>query len=216
MLFLEIQRTENFHDFALDGTFLVARNILYCLLGQGRSAEGAVESDKQVHHCLAGAQPVYAVVLLKALVFNGNRRIRQIFGHGLVIGPDTIGAAMQRLQFLPLACFVFIKYHRALGHGDLRNIHMGIGDNTRCQIHAEDGGKNHTGAQHNQNQRFDDPSYGRPALSSGRPALLRLCILTVPARFRMLGMTLLLHAENLLFIVFILFFSCWRQPKSRQ
>ena len=178
----KIKGAEDLRDLALDGAFLVAGDVLDRLLCQGGTAEGVVRiMDKQVNDGRGRAPPVHAVVLQKAFVLDGDGRQGQIFRHGVVIGPDTVLAAVQRFQFLPLAFAVFIENHGALGHGDLGNIHMGVRNDTGRDINRKDPGKNNAGADEDQEQRFDDKTDRQPPFLPGVPALPVRCILTAPA-----------------------------------
>ena len=56
------------------------------------------------HRRIQRAAPVYALVLFKALVLTGNRRVNQVLRDILVVHPDTVFFPVQTVQFHIFTC----------------------------------------------------------------------------------------------------------------
>ena len=93
VLLLKLQGTEDLHDLSFHGDLIVAGHVLDQLLGQGRAALDAPAGEHQADG-LGRADPVHAVVLVKALVLNGHGGILQILGDLIRGDPHAVFLAV--------------------------------------------------------------------------------------------------------------------------
>ena len=110
----QLQRAENFHQLAAHGHLVAPGNVFDELLGNGRAARLAL-TEEHLDARLHGRKPVDALMILKALVLDGNAGMNQVFGDILILDPCAVRAAVELAQdhILP-GLRVFIVDHGRL------------------------------------------------------------------------------------------------------
>ena len=100
VLLLELGGLEDLYQLALHGDFLVAGEVLYELLGDGGAAEGVVAAGEHGEHGTDGAVPVHALVLIEAVVLDGDEGLDEVVGDVLEVDPDAVFGAVERGELL--------------------------------------------------------------------------------------------------------------------
>ena len=165
VIFLQFQSGEDLQNFTFDRYVIVFCNILYQLLGEGRTAEGISHADKHIHKSSGRAIPVHTVVLVEAMVLHCHHGVDQVLRNVLVVHPLAVFRTHQGLQFHQLSIFL-IGNHRVFVEGIRRQIQCGLWDDDRLDIHrgiASHKRPGHDAQQQQSAQHFADAQgYGRP------------------------------------------------------
>ena len=101
-------RPENLHHLSLHGDALFIGGVFHQLLGDGGAAKLGVTAEKHIGTGFDSGNPVNALVLVKALVFNGNRGIYQRLRNFIPSSRLTIGGSVNLLEQLNIAVTVYI------------------------------------------------------------------------------------------------------------
>ena len=100
VLLLELQRAEDFTQLALDRHLVASGQVFDELLRDCRAAEVRLHLGEHLDEGAGGTVPVYALVLVKALVLNGDEGVLHIFGDILIIDPDALILPGERDELL--------------------------------------------------------------------------------------------------------------------
>ena len=178
IVFLHRHGAEDLLHLAVDGDVVVVRKVLDELLRDGGRAVGGIAAD-EVAHRGEGADPVDAVVLHEALVFNGDRRVYEVLRNVGVAEPDAVLRGIELLQLAILAGLaVLIVDDRGLRERDVVErevfrVLVGLRDDVGLQVagelrqedragdHADDRGRHrddHRDQQHLSENIKDDPA----------------------------------------------------------
>ena len=103
----QLKRTENLAQFALDRDLFLARQVFDELLGDRRAAIGIVVGE-ELQKSAACTVPVHALVLVKALILNGDKGLLHIPGNVVIVDPLAVLAGGQGGHLLPVAVAVLI------------------------------------------------------------------------------------------------------------
>ena len=109
VLLLELQRLEDLQQLALHGDVVLLGGVLDELLRDGRAAEVVLHAEEHVHKRARGAVPVDALVLIKALVLDGDGRVLDVLRDVLIVDPDAVFGARELHHLLPRAALVLIE-----------------------------------------------------------------------------------------------------------
>ena len=104
----QLQRAEYLAQLALDGDLALAGQVLDELLGDGGAAVAGLHLGEHLDEGGGGAEPVYALVLIKALVLDGHQGLLHVFGNVLIVDPDALGLVGQGDQLLIFAGGVLV------------------------------------------------------------------------------------------------------------
>jgi len=85
---------------SLDGALVAAGLVFDELLRDGRAAERIARAEEHVHESAGRPVPVDAVVLVEALVLDGDDRLLDILRDVLVVDPDTVLVALEGDELL--------------------------------------------------------------------------------------------------------------------
>ena len=105
----KFKRLEDLQQLALDGDVVLLREVLDELLRDGGAAEVVAHGEEHVHERAGGAVPVHALVLVKALILNGDGRVLHVLRDVLIIDPDAVFRAGEGHELLPVAGAVLIQ-----------------------------------------------------------------------------------------------------------
>ena len=108
IFFLKLQRAEYLRQLSHDGDFVLAGEVLYELLGDGGAAVVVLHGGEHLHERAGGTVPVDALMLVKALVLDGDERLFHIPRDVLVVDPDAVLLSRERHQLLPVAPGVLV------------------------------------------------------------------------------------------------------------
>ena len=108
VLLFQHLRTENLHDLTLHGDTLFICGIFDQLLGNGGAAELGITAKEHIGAGLHGCDPVHTLVLIEALVLNGNGGIDQRLGNLIPGGRLTVRGGINLLKQLNIAFVVHI------------------------------------------------------------------------------------------------------------
>ena len=99
MRFFKFQRAVDLDQLAADGHFPFSGSVFDELLRNGR-ATGFTLSEEHFKASTHRCDPVYALVLFKALVFNSNAGVNEVFGNIVIFNECAVRAAVDGLQDL--------------------------------------------------------------------------------------------------------------------
>ena len=148
---LELLRPEDLFDLSLDGDGVIARDVLDELLGDRRAAEGGAGAKEHIGAGLDGGDPVHALMLIEALVLDGDGGMHQILGNFLDICPTAVGIGIDLLIKPDLALRVHIMDERGLIQAEILLIKGDAWDDVLLQIVAR--GAHQHEAAHNTHQK---------------------------------------------------------------
>ena len=99
VLLLEVQRLEYLQKLSLHGDIILLGEVLDKLLGYRRAAEGGAAGE-HIKCSVRRAEPVNALMRVKALVLNGDERILHVLRDLIPVHPDAVFAAADGRQLL--------------------------------------------------------------------------------------------------------------------
>ena len=118
-ILFQSQRLEDLIDLTFDRFVIVSGQVFDQLLGDGRTTTAVIAGDKALN-CTKGAEPVYTMMRIEALVFDGDNCFLQIFGDLVQRYPLPVDVSFQSLIY-----FVLVRVWI-----------FGINDGSLCQILA--------------------------------------------------------------------------------
>ncbi len=152
VLLLQLQRAEDLGQLALDRDLVLAGQVLDELLGDGGAAGAGLHAGEHLHEGTGGAVPVHALVLVEALVLDGDQRLLHIFGDLVDIRPDALVVAHQGLELLPLAGGVLVPDGAGLGELVVLQRQVHVRGQEVLHIVGEDAGEQEPRDQQNQQE----------------------------------------------------------------
>ena len=99
VLLLEVQRLEYLQKLSLHGDVVLLGEVFDKLLGYRRAAEGGTAGE-HIKCSVRRAEPVNALMRVKALVLNGDERILHVLRDLIPVHPDAVFAAADGRQLL--------------------------------------------------------------------------------------------------------------------
>ena len=108
VLLLKPQRGEYLRELALDRDLFLTGQVLYELLGDGRAAVAALAAGEDRDERAGGAVPVNALMLIEALVLDGDQRLFHVPRDLVIVDPDAVLLAGERGELAPLTDGVLI------------------------------------------------------------------------------------------------------------
>ena len=106
---LEFERLEDLEQLALHGDIVLLGEVFDELLRDGRAAEVVFHRQEHVDERARRAVPVHALVLIKALVLDGDGRMLHILGDVGIVDPDAVFRTREIREVLPVAVGVLIQ-----------------------------------------------------------------------------------------------------------
>ena len=172
VVLLELQCPEDLPHLAVDGVAVVAGHVLEHLLGQGGAAVCGLGPDEEVRRGAKSALPVHALVLEEPVVLDGHGGLRQGRGHLVIVHPDAVLVAVDRLVLHPLpGLLVLIIDDGAQVHGIVVGVDVQRRGQGGLYVHHKEPDQHGCGAEPYQQQRSrheDDPP-----CDTSRPFFLR-------------------------------------------
>ena len=152
----EIESAENLHELSLHGDVVFRSDVFDELLRDRRAAEVVFHAEEHVDERARRAVPVHALVVIEALVLDGDRRLFQIRRQLVVIDPDAVLVRCQHRELYGLAV-VIVRPDRTRERDGVvleRDVQIGcevilyiVGENAREEQPAEQ--------QHEQHREHD-------------------------------------------------------------
>ena len=102
VLLMHAQRAEDLKDLAADRDLVLPRHVLDHLLRDGGRAAGVVAHERVVH-AARRALPVHALMLVEALVLDGDERLHDVVRDLLVVDERAVLDAVELRQLHPLS-----------------------------------------------------------------------------------------------------------------
>ena len=106
---LEFERLEDLEQLALHGDIVLLGEVFDELLRDGRAAEVVFHRQEHVDKRPRRAVPVHALVLIKALVLDGDGRMLHVLGNVGIVDPDAVFRTREIREVLPVAVGVLIQ-----------------------------------------------------------------------------------------------------------
>ena len=142
---------EDLHDLSLNGHAVLTGVIFNKLLGDGRTTELAVAAHKHIDAGLHGGDPVHTLMLVEALIFDGDGSIDQILGNLIQRCPLTIHGSIEPLQQNDVAVGIQTIDKRSLIKVcDIQLIILGLQKYLILQIIAQNTHEDKSAYQHDQ------------------------------------------------------------------
>ena len=201
VLLFQLQRPVDLRHLAFDGGLVVAGDVFDKLLGDGRPALYAAAGDG-AEHSPGGALPIHALVLVKALVLDGHRRIPQALRDLVACKEDAVLTIIQGLIQLVFPRVGILGVHLG-GQGQVigGQIHLHLVLHSAVNVHGEQNGeKNYRQQQHRKDGPHNEPRLAPPGLYLPGGSL---------------GMTLSLDLVQLILSGFFYFFGALLQLVSQ-
>ena len=153
---LKLQSAENFGQLSRDGDLVFAGEVFQELLGDGGAAVARLHAGKHFDKCTGGAVPVYALVLIEALVLNGDQRLLHVFGDVLILHPDAPLIPADGNSFLPFSGKILVPNGTGFAQLIIFQGNVQIRRETGFDIVGKNTGEECARHQQNQKKRTDD------------------------------------------------------------
>ena len=108
VLLLKLKRGEYLGELALDRDLFLTGQVLYELLGDGRAAVAALAAGEDRDERTGRTVPVNALVLIEALILDGDQRLFHVPRDLVIVDPDAVLLAGERGELAPLTDGVLI------------------------------------------------------------------------------------------------------------
>ena len=102
----EIESAEDLHELSLHGDVVFRSDVFDELLRDRRAAEVVFHAEEHVDERARRAVPVHALVVIEALVLDGDRRLFEIRRQLVVIDPDAVLVRCQHRKLYGLAVVI--------------------------------------------------------------------------------------------------------------
>ena len=152
---LQLQRLEDLEQFSLDGDIVLLRGVLDQLLRDRRAAEVVLHAEEHVHEGARGAVPVDALVLIEALVLDGDGRVFDVLRDILIVDPDAVFRAGELHQLLPHAVSVLIEDGAGQLDRKVLQLHVHLGREAGLHVIREDAHEQQSCHERNQQDRSE-------------------------------------------------------------
>ena len=152
-LFLQRDRTNHLRQLSLDRVIVIRGHILDQLLGDRRTAEARTARDNPVERRTERALPVNAVVFVKALVLDGDKRLLELVRNRVHADPFAVFLALERLQHLGLAVGIRVIDLTVELHGEVCDIQLRLRLDVGVDVVGKRTTANRAGCQRNEKER---------------------------------------------------------------
>ena len=152
---LKLERLEDLEQLALHGDIVLLGEVFDELLRDGRAAEVVFHRQEHVDERAGRAVPVDALVLVKALVLNGDGRVLHVLGDVGIIDPDAVFRAREVREVLPVAVGVLIQDRARERDREVRELHVEVRGQAVFHIVREDAQKQQPRDEHDQQDRAE-------------------------------------------------------------
>ena len=164
---LELKGAEDLGELALDGDLVFAGEVLDELLGDGGAAVAGLHAGEHLHERARGAVPVHALMVIEALVLDGDEGFFHIPGDLVVIDPDALFPAGEIDELAPLARGVLIPDGTGLVELEVLKRQIEVRRQTGLDIVCEHAGKHHTRHEQDHQDGTDDLEHGSDGARCG-------------------------------------------------
>ena len=143
VLLLKLQCGEYLRELALDRDLFLTGQVLYELLGDGRAAVAALAAGEDRDERTGSAVPVNALVLIEALVLDGDQRLFHIPRDLVIVDPDAVLLAGERGELAPLTDGVLIPDGARFIELEVLKRKVEVRGQAGLDIVGEDAGEHH-------------------------------------------------------------------------
>ena len=167
VLLFELERAEDLGELALDGDLVFAGEVFDKLLGDGGAAVARLHAGEHLHEGARGAVPVDALVVIEALVLDGDEGLFHIPGDLVVIDPDAFFLAGEIGELAPLARGVLIPDGARLVELEVLERQIEVRREAGLDIVGEHAGEHHARHEQDQQDGADDLEHGADGARGG-------------------------------------------------